>query len=253
MKWLLLLLMFIGLTCCQTQLYSITQFPKNNDLITQLDCRKILGTVVGIDGPTIYDIVWLIGEINYIEKGRKNTKTGIIDKKYKYSNGLYSLADLVTEEDKINSQFEHQKEQIIAAYQITQDDPTYAQELAHWEHEYTTEKLPLQLTLSVIRADFLSKVESFIKQIRMLKVFVYPLMEEWSERHNRQDSFLREWGRMEANEKEEFNVHMDTYAKLHVFLIDLKGFLIDLIQSCPRAWQEFLDNKEIYAAKTKKH
>jgi|SRR5579859_4986189 len=227
-------------------------FFEKNKWIPQIDCRKVMGATVGIDGPTIFDMMWLINEINFIERGKKSPKTNQLEKKYKYKDNLYSLADLVVEEEKLNMNFEQKKEQIINEYNHTHDDHVYQQTLAALEQEYTAEQATLQKVLALIRTDFLGKTEGFMKQIRLLKQIVCELLDEWCDRRERQDSFLREWGRMESNEKEEFNSHINSFAKLHLFLLDLKSFLVDLIHSCPRAWQEFIDNKEAYAAKARK-
>lgn len=221
-----------------------------NDLVSKLDCWKIGSAVVGIDGPTIYDMLWLVNEINFVEIGRKNPKTQEFEKKYTFNDHHICLHDLVVAEEALQVEFEQRKEHIRTQNAGNLD--VCAQELVALDKEFAAKNADLQKTLIIIKSDFLSKTLGFMKQIRLLKAFVCELIDEWCMRRDHNDSFLREWSRMDTNEKEEFNIHMDSAKKLELFLTHLKGFLVDLIYSCPNAYQEFLDNKEIYAAHSRR-
>lgn len=181
-------------------------------MIEQLDCIHLGHITMGITGTTIHDLLYLIRQIDMIQKGIKNPQTKELVKKYTLSNQRYGLHDLALMEKQLNSGLN-----------------------------------PLQQELlETIKDEFLGKTKVFIAQIRLLKKYVVELIDEWCERRNRADSFLLRWNSQTSNEEEEFHIHVRSFVKLDQFLSDLRLFLTDLIHSCPKAWQDFLANKDKY-------
>jgi hypothetical protein len=66
------------------------------------------------------------------------------------------------------------------------------------------------------------------------------LIGESCEKHNRSNSLLLDWARIEGDdETESFNKQVTNFTIFHEFCTDLVNFLEDLIRSCPKAQQQF--------------
>jgi hypothetical protein len=204
--------------------------------------------MTGIRGDTIRDIIWLQRQIKIIVTGL-NVQTKQVDKQYSYKGVTCSLVDLISEEEKLTLAFAQKEKAVIESYNAHQDEKAYQQALVDWQHEYDIEKYLLSQELNKAKAGFYNKTERFMTKIRLFKGLVCTLIDIWCEHNNRQESFLRKWVGMDANEREEFFKYMDTSAKLHVFLADLTSFLGDFVDSLPRARKDFFDNKEFYLKK----
>ncbi len=188
-----------------------------NPLIHTLDAPRFGGTTIGIDGPTIHDMLWLIKEMKIMVQGTAERNSQMV-RKYQFEGKSYTLGELV----KIESDF------------------TPAQRQAFGE------------TLHIARRDFEVKTHVFLVQIQLLKTLVVDLIDEWCETSKKPDSFLRIWGNLKDDEFDYFHTHVTSARQLVQFMGDLKDFLTKLIQSCPHAWAEFEAHQKEYAAQ-KKH
>ncbi len=201
-------------------------------------CMRVTegGKPFGIEGKTVEQILWLRNEIKKIMGIPLRNQ---IEKRYSLKGQECTLTNLVAEEEKLNLTFAEKEKAIIEKYNASHDEKAYQQELIEWQREYDIEKILINAELKKAIATFLLSTEVFVAQIRLFKGLVCELIDLWCQHNNRPDSFLRQWTSMEANENEELKKNMDTCAKLHVFLTDLNSFLLDLVESCPRAFKDY--------------
>jgi hypothetical protein len=167
------------------------------------------GTPFGINGNEIRKLIYIIREIEKMLHGIPDPKTKVRQGRYIFANEHHSVCSLV-----------------------------------HVEHETTdaqTLKAIMPL-LDTIIADLIKITQPFIDQARGVKQVTLQFMEEWGEKHHKKDSLLLSWGKeKEGKEFETFKSEVTTFAQFEDFCIDLISFLSDLIQSCPRGWQQFLE------------
>lgn len=102
-------------------------------------------------------------------------------------------------------------------------------------------RVKLKQALEMVKRDFVKKFEPFMDSARGFKKQMYTLIRLSCELHRRNDSLLLTWA--EAKEGEDtkaFETHTRSFQDLARFFIDLKNFLDDLLSSCPKAKQLFL-------------
>ncbi|MDP3889089.1 MAG: hypothetical protein Q8Q25_00920 [bacterium] len=113
-------------------------------------------------------------------------------------------------------------------------------------------KTPEQLRplLETIKKEFLVISSAHKEQARIGKSFIAILMTESCNKHNRKDSLLRIWAHAKTQRDEDdiFEKHVLTFKSLVLFLGDISNFLTDLINSCPKACDLFIQRVEKFKA-----
>jgi hypothetical protein len=160
------------------------------------------GKIFMIDGYAIHDMLIVIRKATMMQFGQKNGSEFIGH--YTYKNQKYSI---------------HQLSQL---------------------EEVTTN--PDELTPLLVQAkhDFIEATQAFAKNIKTAKKLVLSLMTEFCERRNRPNSLILSWAKTNGgNEEHVFNQVITSFKVYDVFLDDLTLFLKDLINSCPKARQQY--------------
>jgi hypothetical protein len=230
-----------------------------NKIIKSLDAMDVgFGVTVGIDGKTIHDMLWLIDNINIIVRGHKDPITKQLSPKYVYKeqdpathifmNAPSTLFDLVHEEELLSPQALAETKEALAKKYTNKN--LFEKQWEEVEAIHAQKNNLLQKKIAYVRTDFLNITHIFMQQMHLLEKLVAQLINEWCERSNRQNSFFKKWYMRDKSEDEIvfFHKHMTSPKELILFMGDLKDFLTKLIHSCPRAWAEFLKNKDQYAA-----
>lgn len=194
----------------------VTNSALINKRIHNFDDKKIGSLSVGIDGGLIHDMLWVIDTIESIKHGSKRHNTERTSKKYEFHGNWYSLDELV------------------ALEQVNEEEE---------EEEAMLE------TLAEIKADFNDIVTHFMQQL-IVKNVICNAVKEWCEKSDRPKSMLKHWAKSSREEFKDVYLSIKSARSLDEFLTDLQSFLVDVIESCPRAWEEFLEHQEEYAART---
>jgi len=168
------------------------------------------GTPFGINGAEIKKLIFIIREVEKLVYGVANPVTKLRRGMYLFMDEPFSIA-------------------------------TFA--------EYELENAPLppkvarevQVLFKTVIEDFIKIAAPFIEQAHGVKAITLGFMKEWAEKHDRESSSLLDWAReKDGHEFDTFRRETNTFKKLYRFCQDLVSFLSDLIQSCPRGWQQFL-------------
>jgi len=181
-------------------------------IVLQSSVIKLLdGVWPAFDGDTFYKMSWLIVKMDAMINGK------IIDKTTKERQGLYTF-----------------------------DGKLYCvRELAEIEKNNLPNKdlqERLQEVLKAVKTEFIDINKVFIKQIQGQKQFVVKIMQESCDRHGVPDSFMLRWADTPFGQEEEsFDKNMKTFADLNKFLIELRNFLGDLFESCPKGYAQYLE------------
>jgi hypothetical protein len=169
------------------------------------------GTPFGINGHEIRKLIFILREVEKLMFGVPDPITKVKIGKYKFQNMHHCVASL--------AEFE------IESHYIAKED-----------------KQELKLLLKHITDEFIKIATPFIEQARGVKTITLGFMKEWSEKHHRENSLILNWTKeKDGHEFDSFRRDIDSFENLYQFCQDLTGFLSDLIQSCPRAWQQFLE------------
>lgn len=160
------------------------------------------GKIFMIDGYAIHDMLIVIRKAASLQFGQKvGTK---ITGNYTYNNQKYSI---------------HQLGELESAL----DNPKI-----------------LKLQLAQAKHDFIEITQAFVKDIRTAKKLILSLMVEFCERRNRPDSLILSWAKTNGgNEEHVFDQVITSFKVYDIFLSDLTLFLKDLINSCPKARQQY--------------
>lgn len=111
------------------------------------------------------------------------------------------------------------------------------------EQSGTVDKQTLSAWLHVVKQDFAIQIDPFLDLGRGFKPQMLILIEESLRLHRRQNSLLHMWaGEPEGDDMIGFDREVQSFDDLYLFLNDLQNFLDDLISSCPKACQQFLDS-----------
>ncbi len=167
------------------------------------------GTPFGINGNEIRKLIFIIREVEKMLHGTPDPATKERRGDYFFASEHHSVASLTN------------------------------LELNTTDHKISKD---LNVLLLDVIEDFIKIAQPFMDQARGAKPVTLQFMEEWAEKHNKKDSTLLNWAK--EKEGQEFDIlRQDTtsFIKLEQFCIDLVSFLSDLIQSCPRGWQQFLE------------
>lgn len=115
--------------------------------------------------------------------------------------------------------------------------------------------------LEHVKADFEKRVEPFIEMGRSFKPQMLLFIGESLRLHKRNhpSNILLRWAETDGtNDMEAFHTYINSFKDLSEFLYDLLNFLDDMISSCPKARQQFIDNlkndkeKKVYEQQFKK-
>lgn len=179
--------------------------PENNSqlmVFTNPYIKSLDGANFMIDGVAIRNILGVIKEIMYIKNGR------LVDTK------------------------------IIGAYALDNEKLSIKQ-LAELEQQNPNDPR-LAIILKKAKHDFIESNKHFIKNIEPVKKLIISLMQEFCERRNKQNSIILNWAQAKSgSEQEIFNRNVQNFATFDLFLSDLVLFLKDLVNSCPKAREQY--------------
>jgi len=113
-------------------------------------------------------------------------------------------------------------------------------EKAYEDAGYMTSDIRQSLDRSLKQAlDMFADISRpYVEEIKAAKGYMLDIIENWSTQRNRKDTYLREWANLK-NEEEALYIGIDSFNKFEGFLDDLSTFLADLIQNCPKSYQQF--------------
>jgi hypothetical protein len=160
------------------------------------------GVTFALDGAAIHDILIVIKKVMSMQGGQK---VGL------KVEGLYP--------------FEKEKFSISQLAVIEKMDPSNPH---------------LANALAISKRDFIETTKHFMKGIEPVKRLMMSLIKEFCERRNRPDSVILDWANAKSgNEDEIFNQAIKSFANFELFLSDLTFFLKDLVNSCPKAREQY--------------
>lgn len=99
--------------------------------------------------------------------------------------------------------------------------------------------------LAVVKADFETRIRPFLEMGRNFKPQMLIFIAESLRLHKRNhaNSILLKWAETEGdNDLEAFYLYVNSFKDLSDFLYDLLNYLDDLVSSCPKAKQQFIDS-----------
>lgn len=98
----------------------------------------------------------------------------------------------------------------------------------------------LKQLLITAKHDFIKTTKPFMSDIEPAKRLILALIHEFCERRNRQDSVILSWSSAKpGQETKSFNASVKSFNELDIFLTDLILFLKDLVNSCPKAREQY--------------
>jgi len=167
------------------------------------------GTPFGINGNEIRKLIFIVREVEKMLHGIPNPETKERQGRYVFADEYLSVANI--------AQIERE----------TADAQT---------------KKAISPLLKQVVDDLIKITQPFVEQARGVKQVTLQFMEQWAEHHHKKDSFLLSWGsEKEGKEFETFKTEITSFHQFEDFCVDLISFLSDLIQSCPRGWQQFIE------------
>ncbi len=133
-----------------------------------------------------------------------------------------------------------QEEMLKRAY--IQDIEGYEEAYTSLQKEHAIYREDLAPVFIIVKEDVLKILQPFSKKMTGAKKFLFKLVEEFCQKRNRPKSFLLQWSTIaDGQEFVIFNKTMTSCKVLDEFSTDLTHFLKDVIDSCPRGWQQFLE------------
>lgn len=134
-----------------------------------------------------------------------------------------------------------EQEELLKRSYIKEFD-SYEAEYKKLKQKYVAYREDLSNVFMQIKEDYLKILAPFSKKMSGAKKFLYKLVEEFCHKRNRPKSFLLSWSTVaEGQEFVIFNKTMTSCKILDEFSTDLTSFLKDVIDSCPKGWQQFLE------------
>ncbi len=172
------------------------------------------GTPIGINGHEIEKMLYNINSVDKLLYGIPDHATKLRKGQFEFQGEMYSVSTL-------------------AEYELEHPNMTPAM------------KNELNDLFLVARKAFITIATPFIEQARGTKSVTLGFIREWGEKHHRESSGLFDWAKeKDGHEFETFKREIKTFQQLYVFCQDLVSFLSDLIQSCPRAWEQYMELRE---------
>jgi hypothetical protein len=190
----------------------LTLTQASNAIVLQTSVIRLLdGVWPAFDGDTFYKMSWLIVKLDAMINGK------IINKETKERQGAYTL----------NNKLYAIKSLAELEQQNLQDQQLQQQ---------------LQDLLKVVKKEFIDINKVFIKQIQGHKQFIVKIMQESCQRRDIPNSFMLRWADTPFGQEEDsFDKNMKTFVELNRFLIELRNFLGDLFESCPKGYAQYLE------------
>lgn len=103
----------------------------------------------------------------------------------------------------------------------------------------------LKEVLERIKRDYIETMRPFLDDARGAKHQMIMLITEWSEKAGRDNTSLLEWASTEENaEIEMFMKRIQTFAQFDAFCEDLLAFFKVLVNSCPKAREQYQKMRE---------
>ena len=172
------------------------------------------GTPFGINGYEIKKMIFIMKEIEKIIHGTLNPSTKQRKGKYSLREHFYTIEELIAIEKNIHTFDKHME-------------------------------LELEQVLNQAQEDFIKINEPYLEQAQSGKLVTLKLMDEWAINHNRKESYILDWAKEEpGHEFDSFRKNALSLDTFYLFCNDLISFLSDLILSCPRGWQQFIELQE---------
>lgn len=155
-----------------------------------------------------------------------------------------SLHEQLTSEEVLYERYRlealEREEYIKRAY--VHDYEQYQEEAQVLKAEQELYRKELEPIFIMAKEDVLKVLTPFSKKISGAKKFLYKLVEEFSQKRHKPKSFLLNWSTIpDGHEFVIFNKTMVNCKILDEFATDLTLFLKDVIESCPKGWQQFLE------------
>lgn len=110
--------------------------------------------------------------------------------------------------------------------------------------EKQTDKIDPELTnaLDYLKICFEKLSIEYLEELQKNKSFMVPLIKNWGELRNRNNSLLLEWSNVSNNEKEALTQKITNLSISGSLIEDLLLFLSDLVQNCPKSHREYREN-----------
>ncbi len=105
----------------------------------------------------------------------------------------------------------------------------------------------LKESFEYLKINFEKLSIEYLEELQKGKQLMVPLIRNWSQLRNKQDSILLEWSQIQNNEKEALTKRLTSFTISARLIDDLLLFLSDLVQNCPkshRAYREALKNSK---------
>lgn len=185
---------------------------KIEPIVLQTSVIKLLdGVWPAFDGDTLYKMSWLMVRYDTMLNGKViNKETKERQGLYKFNNKQYSIKELAEIEQQNKDNLKTQKE--------------------------------LQEVLKIAKKEFLDMNRVFIKQIQSQKQFVIKIMQESCARRSVPNSYMLKWADTSfGKEEESFDQNMVNFTELGKFIFELRNFLGDLFESCPKGYAQYLE------------
>lgn len=192
----------VFLTACLLPLNSLGNSDSKLLTLTNPAIHSLDGVTFALDGAAMHDILLVIKKIMAMQGGQK---VGLsVEGLYPFEKSKFSIS------------------QLAAIEKMEPDNP-------HLKH-----------ALEISKQDFIDTTRHFMKGIEPAKRLMMSLIKEFCERRNRLDSVILDWANAKnGNEDEIFNNAIRTFADFELFLSDLTFFLKDLVNSCPKAREQY--------------
>jgi hypothetical protein len=169
------------------------------------------GTPFGVNGHELKKMLYILKKIEDLLKGNIDPATKERAGKYLFQGKFLSIKQLVNVEKNINSFDKNSRDEFYRVFEQA-------------------------------REDFIKINEPYLDQVQAGKLITLKFMEEWATKHDREDTYLLAWAKEKpTHEFESFRQKIITFELLDTFCNDLISFISDLIRSCPRAWQQFIE------------
>lgn len=192
--------------------FSRDQEPIHQHNSTPIQVPSIVdGTPFGINGHEIKKMIYIIREVEKLCFGIQDPTNKVRKGQYTFQGMPHCVASLA----------EYELEQELLTPAIKQE---------------------LKTLLKTAIDDFIKIATPFVEQARGVKAVTLNFMKEWAEKHDRENSSILNWAKeKDGHEFDTFRQEVTSFEKLYNFCQDLISFTSDLIQSCPRGWQQFLE------------
>lgn len=212
-------------------------------VLTSRILEIIDGLSIGIDGEIIGVILQVRKKIFEMMEGKRK-EDGSYQSLYEFEGEFYSIHSF----EKLEAELETKQKIVEDEMKSAENKDELDMELKATLHQ----KEKLMKELEVVKKDFEDAIGPFLSNARNVKEPLVMLITESCTKHNRLDSVLLDWAKIEGeDESDSFNKGVNNFAIFSQFCKDLANFLEDLVRSCPKAQQQFRKLKEEHEQKAK--